>query len=241
MEKYVIIDCRMRDIEKNFLKKLGYNIIEIKKSEKVYPEISSHVDIFVSQIDDILICEKSQYEYLKKEIPNSKIICGESEVGWKYPNDIKYNICQIGKNVIHNFKFTDKKVLEVIETKNLNKIQIQQGYTNCSIAVLNENSVITSDAKIAKELEKHNINVLYLENIPNIKLLSESANFSRMQGFIGGAVGKIDDRIIVFGDLSKIDESGKICNFIKQNNLEIIDFKGLDVIDYGGIIAIKKL
>lgn len=238
MEKHVIIDSRMRRIEKDFFKSLGYNIIEIKKSEKIYSEISSHVDIFVSQIDDILICEKSQYEYLKKEIPNSKIICGESEVRGKYPEDIKYNICQIGKNVIHNFNFTDKKVSELIETKNLNKIQVSQGYSNCSIAVLNENSVITTDTKIAKELEKNNINVLYLEKILNIKLLERNDNFSKMQGFIGGAIGKIDDKMIVFGDLSKIDKSGKIRNFIKQNNLEIIDFEGLDVIDYGGIIVI---
>ena len=31
MKKYVIIDCRMRQIEKDFFKCLGYNIIEIKK------------------------------------------------------------------------------------------------------------------------------------------------------------------------------------------------------------------
>ena len=238
MKKYVIIDCRMRDVEKNFFKSLGYNIVEIKKTERVYPEISSHVDIFVSQINDILICEKSQYEYLKKEIPNSKIICGDSEISSDYPNDVKYNICQIGKNVVHNFKYTDKKVFDIIEEKNLNRIQISQGYSNCSIAVLNEKSVITSDLKIAKKLEKQNINVLYFEDITNIKLLDENNNFSKMNGFIGGALGKVDDKVVVFGDLSKIDKKGLINQFVKQNKLELIDFKDLDIIDYGGIITI---
>ena len=239
MDKYVIIDSRMRQVEKDFFKSLGYNIVEIKKSEKVYPEIASHVDIFVSQIDDILICEKSIYDYLKKKIPNSKINCGENEVGWKYPNDIKYNICQIGKNVIHNFKFTDRKISEIIDDKQLKKIQVSQGYTNCSIAVLNEKTAITSDIMIAEELEKNNIDCLHFENNSNIKLLAENGNFSKMNGFIGGAIGKIDDKIIIFGDLSKIDESEKIRNFIRQNRLKLIEFKGFDVIDYGGIITIN--
>lgn len=239
MEKYVIIDSRMRRIEKDFFKSLGYKIIEIKKSEKVYPEISSHVDIFVSQIDDILICEKSQYEYLKNSIPTAKIICGEDEVQCKYPNDVKYNVCQIGNNVVHNFKYTDKKISQIIDEKNLKKIQISQGYTNCSIAVIDEKSTITSDKKIAQELENNNIDCLYFQNSYKIKLLDENANYSKMNGFIGGAIGKIDNKIIVFGDLSKIDTDNEIRMFVESKNLELIDFNGLDVIDYGGIITIN--
>ena len=55
-------------------------------------------------------------------------------------------------------------------------------------------------------------------------------------GFIGGCISKIDNKIVIFGDLTKIDYQNKIRNFIQERNLEIIEFKGLDVIDYGGII-----
>lgn len=71
--KYLIIDKRMREIEKNFLKNLGYELIELEKSENVYPEISSHVDIFCCRIDDTLIIEKSQYEYIKNKINSENI------------------------------------------------------------------------------------------------------------------------------------------------------------------------
>ena len=85
MKKYVIIDCRMRQIEKEFFKNLGYNIIEIQKSEKVYQEISSHVDIFACQIDDVIIVEKTQYKNIKNQIGdfNMRIIQGESKVRGK--------------------------------------------------------------------------------------------------------------------------------------------------------------
>lgn len=72
MEKYIIIDNRMRDIEKNFLKSLGYKLIELKNSKKTYSEISSHVDIFCAKIKDIIIVEKSQYELVKEKAQYSK-------------------------------------------------------------------------------------------------------------------------------------------------------------------------
>ena len=48
----------------------------------------------------------------------------------------------------------------------------------------------------------------------------------------------IKNKIIVFGDLDKIDFQNKIRSFIHERNLEVIEFKGLDVIDYGGLIEV---
>ena len=79
---------------------------------------------------------------------------------------------------------------------------------------------------------------MHLDYIPDIKLLNGKNEYSKMNGFIGGAIVRIDDKIIVFGDLSKIDKNNKILDFVKMHGLEIIDFKGLDVIDYGGIVEI---
>ena len=74
--------------------------------------------------------------------------------------------------------------------------------------------------------------------MPDIKLLNENGKYSEMNGFIGGAIARIDDNIIVFGDLNKVDNKSYIRKFIEKKNLNIIDFSGLDVIDYGGIIEV---
>ena len=63
-----------------------------------------------------------------------------------------------------------------------------------------------------------------------------NGKYSDKKGFIGGVISRIDDNIIISGDLNKIDQNNSIRNFIKSKNLNIIEFKGLDVIDYGGII-----
>lgn len=70
---YVIVDCRMRVCEKVLLKELGFEVIEVPKCDKVYSEISSHVDIFTCKIDDNLIIERSIYDYFKEKIVDSNI------------------------------------------------------------------------------------------------------------------------------------------------------------------------
>lgn len=235
----VIIDERMRKIEKEKLEELGYKIIEIQASENVYEEISSHVDIFMCKIGNKLIIEPSIYKKVKEKIfYNDSIEQGEENVEKKYPYDIKYNVCTIGKKVLHNFKYTDKKIQEELIKQGYELISTTQGYTNCSIAVIDDNSAIVADKGLYKILQKHNIDVLYLEYQPDIKLLS-SNGYSNKNGFIGGAISRIGENIIIFGDLKKIDKEEKIRKFILSKKISIIDFEELDVIDYGGIVVLN--
>lgn len=232
---YLVIDERMRSIEKETLKCLGYELIEIKKSTNVYPEISSHVDIFACKVKDKIVVEKHIYDILKNKFKR-KIIKGDSTVQNVYPNDINYNVCIVGNRAIHNFKYTDSKIISELNKNNFELINVKQGYSNCSIAVIDENSIILSDKGLYNSLKNRGIDMLFLDYIPNIKLLNENGEYSQKNGFIGGAISRIGDNIVVFGDLDKIDYDGKIRSFIKKRNLNIIDFKKLDVIDYGGVI-----
>ncbi|MBQ2835917.1 MAG: hypothetical protein IJE68_03700 [Clostridia bacterium] len=238
MKNKVIIDERMRQIEKQKLKELSYDLIEIKKSENVYPEISSHVDIFTCKIEDVLIVEPSQYEQIKLHLPSEyKVKSGLETISSRYPQDIKYNVCIIGKKAIHSFQHTDLQIKEELTKQEYEFINTTQGYTNCSIAVIDENSAIVTDKGLYKILQKHNLDVLYLDYDPDIKLLNDN-QYSHKKGFIGGAISRIGNRIMVFGDLNKIDQDNKIRNFITNKNINIIEFKNLDVIDYGGIVEL---
>jgi len=71
--KYAIIDYRMRQPEREFLKSLCYELVELPKSEKVYEEISSHMDIFCCKINNALVVEKSCYVYLKSKLKNTNM------------------------------------------------------------------------------------------------------------------------------------------------------------------------
>ena len=185
-----------------------------------------------------IIVEPSQYINIKCQISNEyNLIKGQECIDTKYPYDIKYNVCTIGKKAIHNFEYTDSIVKKELIAQGYELINTTQGYTNCSIGVIDENSAIVTDKGLYKILQKHNIDVLYLEYEPEIKLLKGS-EYSNKKGFIGGVISRISDKLVVFGDLNKIDSNQNIRNFITAKGLEIIEFKGLDLIDYGGTVEI---
>lgn len=231
--KKVIIDKRMRKIEKKRIQDMGYEIIEIPTNKNVYSEISSHVDIFVCRVKDEIIVEPTQNF---KDISN--LVFGEEKVLMQYPQDIKYNVCIIGNLAIHNLKYTDKILKQKLIDNGFELVNTTQGYTNCSIAVIDENSAIVTDKGLNKILQKHGIETLYLNNELNIKLLNGN-KYSNKKGFIGGCISRIGNKIMVFGELEKIDPENKIRKFIQERNLEIIDFNGLDIIDYGGLIEVE--
>lgn len=232
--KKVIIDNRMRTIEKQKLKDIGYEIVEIQTNADIYPEISSHVDIFACKVRNEIIVEPTQ-----KFNGIYNIIYGEEKISTPYPSDIKYNVCIIGNKAIHNLKYTDKILKQKLIDNGFELINTTQGYTNCSIAVIDEKSAIVTDKGLNKILQKYGIETLYLTEKLDIKLLSKK-EYSKNNGFIGGCISKIDNKIIIFGDLNKIDSQNKIRNFIQARGLEIIEFKGIDVIDYGGLIEYEE-
>ena len=225
----IIIDSRMRNEEKEYLKKYG-ELIEIECQDCVYDEISAHPDIFFCKINDQIF--QAPNLKLEKQLKTQK---GSSSVGKQYPDDVKYNICQIGKKIIHNFKYTDSLVNDYINSIGLEKINIKQGYTKCSIAVTSENSCITSDEGIYKTLQKENIDVLLLRD-EIIHLQDKNKNITNMNGFIGGSSCIIDNKFILFGDSNKLNSKSKLVDFLNKQKLELIDFKNLEIIDYGGVI-----
>lgn len=240
MDKYIVIDGKMRKDEKEYIRSLKADVIELTQNNGVYDEISSHVDIFCSKINGKVIFEKRLYSLLKSksQIFKENIISGDSFIKGNYPNDIAYNVCNIGNNAIHNFKYTDKTILNVIQKEKLNMININQGYSNCSIAVIDDSSAIVADKKIGEVLLKNGIDVLLLDKEDlDIKLLKNNGKYSTMKGFIGGCIARIEDKIIVFGDINKIDKYGKIRDFVNARKLELVYFKDLDVIDYGGVVT----
>lgn len=218
--KNLLIDERIRKIEYDFLARYFY-IIKIPLSNCVYDEISGHSDIFYCSVKDKIICAPNS------PIIKNSFILGNSEVKSKYPEDSRYNACQIGENIIGS-KYTDNTI-------NPNII-VKQGYTKCSVAITGHNSCITADKEIYEKLKNKGVEACLIEE-HNIKLLNKDGTPTNMQGFIGGASFVFDNKFVLFGDIEKLESKGKITNHLRKHNLELIDFKGLEVYDYGGGIV----
>lgn len=234
--KYVFLSNRADFKLKEFLTSLGKIVIEIKDSGKVYKEISDHPDIYLCLIDEHLIVARDQLENISDQLgpgfESLNIIPGSKPVGEIYPASAIYNGVQVGRFFIHNTSYTDDSIIEAVKKSDLKIIDIKQGYANCNIVAVDNNSIITSDAGIFRTIR---------ENYPQIDVLKVSLGHVRLHGFeygfLGGSSGQIDDYIIFNGNLEDHPDFIIIKNFIKSKNLKLKYFKEYPLTDIGSIIG----
>lgn len=223
MKKNLIIDERIRKEEYEYLKEF-FDIQKLPLSKDVYDEISGHSDIFYCKLNNEVICAPNAI------IKDKSFKTGNRKVEKRYPNDVLYNACQIGRYIIGS-QHTDKSIPV--------DIQVRQGYVKCSIVVTSEKSCITTDEWIAKKLMLYGIDALYISE-SNINLLDRNSNISNIKGFIGGATLVFDNKFLLFGDVDNLSDKEKVMKHIDKYNLELIYFKGLDIFDYGGGVTYSK-
>jgi len=90
--KYAVVDFRMRKIEKEYIKSLGYEIIENGFNLNTYDEISAHTDIYYLKVGDMVFSSPEK----KGALPFNTVSC-TTHIGSKYPEDVPYNVCIVGK------------------------------------------------------------------------------------------------------------------------------------------------
>ena len=232
---YCFIDYRTTKEELNNLYKLGLEPIIIPKTPLVYEAINGHVDIqlnILSKKDKLVIVSKDINKSFLSSLKDKKInyVLSHNSLGFKYPDDIILNGLILEKFFIHNLNFTDKTLLE--SQQNKKNIHVKQGYTKCSVLPIREDSIITSDKNIAKELLNYNFNVLL---IPSGDILLPTLNY----GFIGGTGGMIsENKIAFFGELSNYAYGQDIYSFLYNLDVEPIYLRKGKLIDRGSLLTL---
>jgi len=232
-----IVDKRIPQTIEDNLNNIRVNIIKSTACSNTYDAIKYHPDISVCKLNsNNIVVAPNVYEYYKEVLKpyGFNVICGESTIKNKYPYNIHYNIVILEKFAIHNFKYTDKVILDYIEKNNIEKINVSQGYCKCSICVVDDNSIITSDEGIYKEVIKHDIDCLLIEK-GHIDL------FELNYGFIGGCSFLLSNNELAFlGNIKKHPDYDKILNFVKSKNKKLISLSNDKLIDLGSVIQLME-
>ena len=217
------------------LSKMG-SVTWLEPSDKAYPSISSHPDIFFFCKDErhcnSVICAKNVDIDLP---PKIKVIKGEKEVGKKYPDTVPYNAVGVGNTLIHNMLYTDlsiKNLYGKISTKSV-QLTVNQGYTRCNLLALDERNFITSDMGIKRVLEANGCDVFYVDP-HQITLPGQD------YGFFPGCCGLVDDTVVVCGALKHLKECKELRKFIRRNNMKITELYDGVLVDVGSIFFIRK-
>ena len=216
----IIASSMMPAEAKETLSKMG-SVTWLEPSDLAYPSISSHPDIFF---------------FCKDERHCESVICApDNSVGNKYPDTCRFNAVGVGNILIHNLKYTDKKILELyrnLSTKSV-QINVNQGYTRCNLLALNETNYITSDLGIKRVLEEHNFNVFYVD--PHQITLP-----GQKYGFFPGCCGLVDDNLVVCGSISRLKECKELRKFVRRNGMKIIELYNGELIDVGSIFFVRQ-
>ena len=131
--------------------------------------------------------------------------------------------------MIHNLKFTDKKILDYCKDKK--NIHVKQGYTKCSILPVQEKAIITNDKGIYNTLKNENFDVLLLP-FGDIEL--SGFNY----GFIGGVGGMISDNSMAFfGSLDNYIFGNEVKNFLYKYDVKPIYLNNTKLIDRGSLLV----
>lgn len=217
-----------------FLNSLGIKTIEIKNNFNLSESVSSHADIRMLHIQN-----KCLYVYFdeKNLFKNLQFFTVESinyKMSKKYPDDVRLNCAIIGNKIICNKRTIAKEILEFAESNNFIIINTKQGYSRCSICIINENAIITDDDSIYKAAQNFFDDTLLISK-GSIGL--KGANY----GFIGGCTGKIGKNKIAFnGRIESHSDHNKIIDFLNKYNMYAVELTNRKLEDIGGILPLTE-
>ena len=206
-------------------------LMELETEGIVYPAISGHPDVFFCNTPGGLVVAPNLPEmyFHALEKHNISFTKGNLTSGIRHPSSVHYCAAIDDRYLIHRLEYTDPVILQNCHT--LKKIAVKQGYTRCSLVLLKDHHYLTSDAGIHHALIHHGLNGLFVS--PDGIILPGFQN-----GFIGGAMGLLNDTVFVIGSLDRHSEGGAIRKYLEDLDYCIVELYNGFLFDGGGVLFI---
>lgn len=228
-----IVDKRADEKTIYSLEKAGLYVIPTTVIKGLYDAVATHADMQIHYLgSNKFICAPETFLHYKKLLPDEfTLLTGSVQVGSEYPHDISYNAAVLNDFVICNAAYTAIEILSEYKCMNKNILNVRQGYSKCSTAIVTGNAVITADTGIYKTSVDNGIDALKITS-GNIKLRGME------YGFIGGATGLIAENVLgVNGNIYTHIDSDNIKAFCNKHNVELVPLKDGILEDIGTIIT----
>lgn len=215
------------------LENMGIQVIKTQPHPCLSKPVAHHPDMIFSYIKEntCVVNDKNQSFVSSLKNIGFSILEAKNNYSEKYPNDIGLNCVIINDTVIGNIEFIDAVIKE--QLSNYNFINVSQGYTKCSICIVNEHSLITEDESIYKSL-KNQFDVLKIES-GCVELKGYNC------GFFGGCTGLIDKNLMaVNGELKYHKSNKQIIDFLRYRSIDVTELKKGNLTDIGSIIPLEE-
>lgn len=217
------------------IRELGVNVIELPVNKHISVPVKAHADMSAYYCGNgALILSGSIFSACTAEAfpVGMRLLKASNPQASQYPQDIGLNACEIGELIICRRQYTDPRILEHAEKQGKSIINTNQGYSKCSVCILDERHIITADRSIAKAVRDFGIETLCIE-----------PGFFRLPGydfgFIGGCSFKTARDTIAFtGSLCGHPNEAQIRDYIHNIGFKTIFLTNEPCLDVGSIIPI---
>lgn len=218
------------------LRKLEIKVLPIKPTNQLDEPVASHADMQLLPVGENYFFLSSEQQQLSQDLMKlGAVVRFGEKLEKEYPKDVLYNAVCLNKFYICNDKTISQKAKSFLEDSGKKAIYVKQGYTKCSVCVVDENSIITADPKIAELSSQNGMDVLLIR--PGFIQIPKYDT-----GLIGGCCGKLDWNQMAFtGKLSQHPDGDKIQSFLKQRKIDVIELTEYPLFDIGSIIPICQL
>ena len=233
----IIVDGRAAPLMEKNANLMGIKVIATTRHRHLYQAIAFHPDTVICPVGgNKMVVEPTVFEYYKRVLSPYRVelLKGATELSSNYPRNIAYNIATVGKKAFLHAKYADDTVLKELEKANFRLINVKQGYTKCSIAVVGNNGIITSDSGIYTGAVENGIDALMIRP-GHIKLKGFD------YGFIGGCCGMLSQNILAFAGNPYIHpDADAIMEHAKKHGVKTISLCDGTLRDIGSIISVVE-
>ena len=218
------------------LRALDVEPLWLPDSPCVDGRIAGHADLALLHLGgDRIIASRG--DNIVNKLTNRGFAVTQSDIapGGDYPADCGLCGCFVGGCFLHNAVVTDAAVLRALQADpNMNMINVSQGYAKCAVSVVDERSIITSDAGVAKAAAARGIDVLRIR-----QGFVELPGFE--YGFLGGASFKLSrNRLAFTGTLDAHPDRERILAFLRERGIDALYLTARPVFDIGSAIPLTE-
>lgn len=213
------------------IEKLGFEIIQSDNIEGLLPFERRHADIQCLRVNDTFFILK-EAKKLKEKLLSSGLNTAEidEEIADEYPQNVLLNAVYMNNRLYCKADSVAKVVKKYCESNNIEIINVNQGYTKCSTAVLG-NCFITADKGIFDAMSRNGEEGLLIDS-GDIEL--DGVDY----GFIGGCTFYENNTAYFTGDITQHKSFKIIKEFLSDRNIKIKCLSNRKLYDIGGFIVI---
>lgn len=216
------------------LEMLGISSVLLPDNPLVDERLRGHADLSLCALGNgtFIVTQSvlSHSEFKNK----ANILLNSSPQSAVYPLDAGLNAAVFGKTALHRLDITDERLKAELKTLGFKLINVRQGYTKCSVCILDETHIITQDAGIAAAAQENGIEALLIR-AGGIILNGFG------EGFVGGAAFKLSADTVAFtGSLEMHPDAAEIHSYICALGMKSVYITDEPCFDVGSVIPLEE-